>query len=89
MSFFLGAGMLFAAFLVVRIGRLWIRRSDGVAEAFGWAEAISLLFTGLAAMGVASLIAATRSEILPAANSAAKTRQRISAFKQCIRMLTR
>lgn len=65
MSFFLGAGMLFAAFLVVRIGRLWIRRSDGVAEAFGWAEAISLLFTGLAAMGVASLIAATLSGSFP------------------------
>jgi len=69
MYFIAGSGMLFAAFLLVFIGHRVLNRPGAALdpEAFGLGEAISLVFTGLIAFGMAALLHATLSGPMPAA----------------------
>jgi len=57
MEYIFGSGLLFAAFLLVAVGRLVLSRAGASMsiDDFGVAEAISLGFTGLIAFGVTEI----------------------------------
>ncbi len=58
MEYIYGSGLLFAAFLLIAVGRLILSRPGASLsiDDFGVAESISLVFTGLVAFGVTEIV---------------------------------
>ena len=69
MSFVIGAGALFAAFLLISLGRVAFSRGAlaSASESFGPAEAIAYVFTVLISLGLGRTIMATIDTDFPAA----------------------